>query len=166
MRRGRPENRRFVVPAVVAAGLLLFLFLYIDDWGRDFTSSEAFIAPDATDSRLRPLTSRRSAAEMVEAVRAAAGRIRNWEYVGEASDGEAARLLFVRTHRLLRLQDDIVIRIEELSGQRRVTGESRSRVSLIGDLGANPRNLRRFLAELRDVLEGARLAAEGGAAER
>jgi len=165
MRRGQLQNRRFVVPAAVAVGLLVFLFLYIDDWSRDFSSSEAFIAADAKDSRLRPLTSNRSAAELAQAVRAAAGRIRSWEYVGEASDEGAARLLFVRTGRLSRLKADIVIRIEDAGRQRRVTGESRSRFSVIGDLGANPRSLRRFLAELRDVLEGARSPAARGAAE-
>lgn len=163
MGRERLSNRRYVVPGAILAGLSLFLVLYIDDWSRDFTSNEAFIAADAKDPRLRPLFSRRSSAELSEAARAAAGRIRNWEYVGEASDGSTARVLFVRTSRLSRVRSDVVIRIEDLGEQRRLTGESRSRAGFIGDLGANPRALRRFLAEVRDVLEGAVVPLAGPA---
>jgi len=165
MTRDRARNRRLVVPAAVAAALLLFLFLYIDDWGRDFTSNEAFLAEDAGDPALRPLSSGRSSAELLEAVRAAAGRIRNWEYVGDAESGNTVTVLFERTNRLSRLKADVAIRIEDLGDRRRVTGESRSRTGFIGDLGANPRALRRFLAELRDVLEGAVAPAGGGATE-
>lgn len=166
MRRGQTRNRPVVVSAAVIAALLLFLFLYIDDWSRDFTSSEAFIASDAKDPALHPLRSERSSAELVDGVRAAAGRIRNWEYVGEASDGNMARVIFVRTSRLARLKDDIVIRIEDLGERRQVSGESRSRFRVIGDLGGNPRNLRRFLAELRDVLDGAVPRAPGRTTSR
>ena len=161
MRRGQTRSRPVVVAAAVVAALLLFLLLYIDDWSRDFTSSEAFIASDAKDPDLHPLRSERSTTELIEGVRAAAGRIRNWEQVGEASDGNVARVLFVRTSRLTRLKDDIVIRIEDLGDRREVTGESRSRFRVVGDLGGNPSNLRRFLAELRDVLDGAVPPAPG-----
>jgi len=161
MRRGQTRNRPVVVAAAVVAALLLFLLLSIDDWSRDFTSSEAFIASDAKNPALHPLRSERSTAELVEGARAAAGRIRNWEYVGEASDGNVARVLFLRTSRLTRLKDDIVIRIEDLGDRRQVTGESRSRFRVIGDLGGNPSNLRRFLDELRDVLDGAVSPAPG-----
>ena len=155
MRQNQDQNRRRVVWAATIAAPLLFLFLYVDDWSRDFTSSEALIASDAKNPELYPLRSQRSSAELVEGARAAAGRIRNWEYVGEAADGNVVRILFVRTNRLTRLKDDIVIRIEDLGQRRLVTGESRSRFRAIGDLGGNPRNLRRFLSELRDVLDGA-----------
>jgi hypothetical protein len=76
-------------------------------------------------------------------------------------------ILFVRTHRLLRLRDDIVIRIEDLGERRQITGVSRSRFDAVGDLGGNPRNLRRFLIEFRDVLDGAGPAAplRAGASE-
>ena len=52
----------------------------------------------------------------------------------------------------MRLKDDIIIRIEDRGERCRVTGESRSRTSF-GDLGQNPRNLRRIVTELFVVLE-------------
>jgi uncharacterized protein (DUF1499 family) len=147
------RDKRVRTALIVLAGLLLFLLLYIDDWGRDFTTNEAFITPDSADPELRapqyPLTTE----EMIEAVRSAAGRIRNWEYVGEAGDGESVQLLFVRTSRILRFKDDVIILIKSRGGRSVVTGVSRSRIGF-GDLGQNPRTLRRFLAELQDVWEG------------
>jgi len=165
MRRERPGKQRFVVPAAIVAALVLVLVFSIDDWSRDLTSNEAFLAPEAKDPGLRPLVSRRTSAELVEAVRAAAGRIRNWEYVGDAAGGNTVTVLFVRTSRLSGLKADVAIRVEDLGDRRRVTGESRSRTGVIGDLGANPRALRRFLLELRDVLEGAVAPTGAGAAE-
>jgi hypothetical protein len=91
---------------------------------------------------------------MVEAVRQAAFRIGNLDYVGEVADGDRVQLVFVRTNRILRLKQDVVIRIRDVNGRRVVTGESRSRLG-VGDLGGNPRTLRRILIELKDVLEGA-----------
>ena len=146
-------DRRLLLPLGVLAGVLVLLAGVVDDWSRDFTSHEAFIADGASDPSLRPLTSRRSLADLVEAVRRAAGRIRNLEYVGVASDETGARILFLRTHRILRLKSDVVIEVKDLGGRRIVRGEARSRLA-IGDLGSNPRTLRRILAELRDVLEG------------
>ena len=154
MNRDALKRRRLILLATVIVLLAAFLFGYVDDWGRDFTTNEAFIAHDAADPTLRPLESDRSTADLLEGVLRAAGRIRNWEYVGEAGDGNTVRVLFVRTSRIWRFKDDVVIRIEDLGDRRVVTGESRSRLG-IGDLGQNPRSLRRFLAELRAVLAGA-----------
>lgn len=150
---GSNRRRLFVLGTIVVLAAT-FLFVYVEDWSRDFTTNEAFIAHDSTDPGLRPMLSSRSVAELNEAVRRAASRIRNWEYVGEAADGNTSRVIFVRTSRLWRFKDDVVIRVEDLGDRRVVTGESRSRFG-IGDLGQNPRTLRRFLAELRDVLDGA-----------
>lgn len=130
-----------------------FFVLYIDDWGRDFTSNHAEISDLSLDETLRPLTSQRSAEDLVLAVKWAARRIRNWEYIGDAEDGKATMIIFVRTHRLLRFKDDITIRVEDRGTERVITGESRSRLGL-GDLGRNPRNLRRILDELRSILAG------------
>ena len=148
------KNKRLILLALAIVLLAAFLFGYVDDWSRDFTTNGASIAHDATDPTLRPLDSNRSTADLLEGVRRAAGRIRNWEYVGEAGDGNTVRVLFVRTSRIWRFKDDVVIRIEDLGNRRVVTGESISRFG-IGDLGQNPRTLRRFLAELRAVLAGA-----------
>ena len=152
----------------VAAGLLLvWVFLTVDDWGRDLVSHEAAITDDAEELELRPLTTTRTSLEMADAVKMAASRIRNWSYVGDASEGNNRLLYFVRTNRLLRLKDDVTIRIEDIGPRRRITGESIGRLG-IGDLGRNPRNLQRLLDELRLVLQGSgyiRHARAGGEEE-
>jgi uncharacterized protein (DUF1499 family) len=150
------KDKRVVTPVVIVASLIAFLVLYIDDWGRDFTTNEAFIDEDASDPGLRAPRLPMTPAQAIELVRRAAGRIRNWEYVGEVGDGDSFKLLFVRTSRLLRFKDDVTIRIESRDGLQVISGESRSRIGF-GDLGQNPRTLRRFLAELNDVWEGSEI---------
>jgi hypothetical protein len=150
----RKKRNRYIAPLAITAFLLLFLFGYIDDWSRDFTDNEASISAEAEDAGLRPLFDARPTAEMMEAVKRAAGRIRTWEYIGHAREGDTTLVLFVRTSRIWRFKDDIIILIDDLGDRRQVSGQSASRIG-VGDLGQNPRNLRRLLAELRDVLEGA-----------
>jgi uncharacterized protein (DUF1499 family) len=152
---GRKKKRNpYIIPAVVAALLALFLFGYIDDWSRDFTRNSAEISPDAEDPGLRPLVTRLSTDDAIEACVRAAGRIRTWEHIGEAGEGNVSLILFVRTSRVWKFKDDIIIVIENLGSKRMISGKSASRIG-IGDLGQNPRNLKRFMAELRAVLEGA-----------
>jgi hypothetical protein len=145
------RKRRWVRWAL-AAGSLLALFVVIDDPGRDFTTNHAAIADDSADPALKPLVFDRTAAELVEAPRLAARRIKNWEYIGTARIDNAATVVFERTGRVLRIKDDIIIRVEDLGQRCRLTGESRSRTRF-GDLGQNPRNLRRILSELAVVLD-------------
>jgi len=149
-----PLTRKRLKWLAVPAGLLVLGVLQIDDWGRDLRSHEAAITEGSTDPALRPFRSPRSTDQLILGVRAAATRIRNWEYTGEARDGGTVSLMFVRTHRLLRIRDDILIRVEDRGDHRLVSGISTSRLE-VADLGRNPRNLKRLLAELRTVLEGA-----------
>ena len=153
MRFQLPRDKKVTVPLGIAVALVLFLLFHVDDWSRDFTTNEAFIEEHSADPSLRAVRLPLTAPQAAEAVRRAAGRIRNWEYVGEAADGDAVLLIFVRTSRIWRFKDDVVIRVAHDKGAQLITGESRSRIG-IGDLGQNPRTLRRFLAELRDVYEG------------
>lgn len=133
--------------------LLLALFLWsIEDWSRDFVAYEASIS-DRAAPELQPLRSMRSADELSLAVQAAGRRIMNWEFIGETRDADTRVLLFLRTGRLTRVRDDIVIRIEDRSNERVIYGDSRSRLHL-GDLGRNPRSLKRLLHELNAVLAG------------
>jgi hypothetical protein len=156
MRKTKRRKKRnpYIIPIAVAGALALFLFGYVDDWSRDFTRNSASISPDAEDSRLHPLVSRLSTEHLVEAARRAGGRIRTWEHIGDANEGNTTLVLFERTSRIWRFKDDIIIIIEDLGRERMISGKSESRIGF-GDLGQNPRNLRRFLAEFRAVLEGA-----------
>jgi len=138
---------------LVLAALVGFVVLSVDDWSRDLTAHQAEISALALDDSLRPISSTRSTDDVVEAVRWAGRRIRNWEHRGEVENDDETLVLFVRTNRLLRIKDDITIRVKNHGDRREVSGESVSRLA-VGDLGRNPRNLRRLLAELRAVLEG------------
>lgn len=146
------RRRRLRWVAAVLAVLVLFA-LSIDDWGRDLREHDASTTVAAEDPALRPYESRRTVPELVEGLRFAASRIGNWRYVGTAGDGRRMTVSFVATHRLLRLEQDITMTVEDLGNRRVVNGTSISRLAL-PDLGSNPDNLRRIGAELRAVLEG------------
>jgi len=137
-----------------AGGALLLLVFYVDDWRRDFISHEASISAASRDPTLRPLDTTRSSTEMTAAIKMAARRIRNWRFSGEVIDGNTTLIYYVRTNRLPRIKDDVILRVEDRGRNRVLTGESRGRLPL-GDLGRNPRNLRRLRNELTLVLEGA-----------
>ena len=153
--RYRGDGRRLRW-AIVGAAILLWVVLAVDDWGRDFTANYAEVSAEASDGDLRPLTSDRSVRELVTAVQWAARRIGGWEHVGDSFEDGAATVLLVGRSPLLRLKADVVVRVVDRGAQRVVTASSGTREPLfVGDLGRNPRNLRRLFTELRDVLDGA-----------
>jgi hypothetical protein len=135
----------------IAVGAIALLVWSIDDPLRDFTENHAAIAEGARDPRLRPREFDLPVPQLAGAIEQAARRIRGWEYVGDAESGSATVLLFVHTTRVWGFVDDVTLRLEDVDGRTVVTGESRSR-SELGDLGRNPRNLRRILSELELVL--------------
>ena len=143
---------------MLLAGLLLVLALSVD-FGRDFTENHAETSAGGggADDELAPVVSPRSLEELVVAVRWAGKRVGGFEHVGDSFAGDdEATVLFSVTSRLLRLKDDVAVHIVDEGRQRVVTASSGTRNALpIGDLGRNPRNLRRLMTELRDVLDGA-----------
>ena len=146
-----PRRRRMLRLAVGAGLLLAWILLQVDDWGRDLTGYRAQTSPTASDPLLRTLQRPEPARELVQAIKWAAFRMRNVQYIGETSDKNTTLVLFVRTHRLLRIKDDIVMRVEDQGSRRLVGGAAESRLH-VGDLGRNPRSLRRLRAELLAVL--------------
>jgi len=137
--------------------LLLLLALQIEDWSRDFTSNYAEVSSEVHHSSgPSPLISDRSIPELVVAVQWAGRRIGGFRFVGDSYEDHAATVLFSVTSPVLRLKDDVMVTIVDRDGQRVVTASSGSRTALpIGDLGRNPRNLRRLYTERGDGLEGA-----------
>jgi hypothetical protein len=155
MNRARDTTRRnWIRFAVAVVGLVVFMAVYIEDWGRDFTEYEAVLSIEQVDQALEHAFRERPVEQLVDGIKMAAGRIKNWQYVGEAADGNTTLVYFVRQSRLLRLRDDVILRVEDLEIRRTISGTSRARTHL-GDLGRNPRNLRRLLSELTIVLDGA-----------
>ena len=99
--------------------------------------------------------------EWSNAVHWAGKRIKNLKFSGEVSDGDTLILKFVRTHRLLRLKDDVTVRIKRIGREQTIETHSKARLG-IGDLGRNPRNIRRLHAELEDVLGESNLVSAIG----
>lgn len=150
MESWRKLGRRALVPIVVVALLLLS----IDDWSRDWVAYAAEIPEDGSTGATKPLVSTRPTEQLVEAVRWAAARVGGFEFVGTTTEGALTTVSLVRTTRPFGLRDDVTVRIRDLGARRIVTGTSVSRLH-VGDLGRNPRNLRRILAEVDAVLENA-----------
>ena len=145
------RRRRWIFPSIVALSLLA-LIVTIDDWSRDFTTNYSVMTETAEDPDLRPVVFERPADEVVDAIQEAADRIKSWEFIGAAQVDRSTMVVLERTSRIWRFKDDIILRVEDLGLRCRLGGESRSRIGY-GDLGQNPRNLRRILAELRTVLD-------------
>jgi len=146
----RQSSRRAFVPVA----LLALVLLSIDDWGRDWTAYAAEIHEDGSAGRIWPLVSTRPTDQIVEAARWAALRVGGFEFTGVATDGDLTSVTLVRTTRPFGLHDDVTLRIRDHGARRVVAGTSVSRLH-IGDLGRNPRNLRRLLAELDAILDNA-----------
>lgn len=148
----RVRHKRRWLRWVIAAMALVTLFVAIDDPARDFTTNHAEISETSEDPALRPREYEMRVDDLVYAIRKAAECIKNWEYVGTAGIDGRTMVVFERTSRVWKLKDDVILRVEDLGGRSRLTGESKSRIEY-GDLGQNPRNLKRILAELDTVLD-------------
>lgn len=137
--------------ATVLFGLLIGVLSQVENWSRDFTTNTAATDDNASDSRLRPIDSASSPAELKDVVIAETSKLPNWELVEQIEEDGAAKLHFVRTTGLWKFKDDIRVQIGPIeSGGSRLTAESRSRVGK-GDLGQNPRNLRELHAAVRQA---------------
>jgi uncharacterized protein (DUF1499 family) len=87
--------------------------------------------------------------KLLDAVRRAVEGLPRWTLEGE----DEKELRAVRRTRLLRFQDDVIVRVRPRGGGSEARFESRSRVGK-GDLGQNPRNLEELLAAVNRELSG------------
>lgn len=94
---------------------------------------------------LAPLALRAAPEACYERVRALAAATPRWEVVGD--DAAARRLEAVATTGLLRFKDDVVVEVRPAPEGCAVHMRSKSRLGR-GDLGANARRIRAFLARL------------------
>jgi uncharacterized protein (DUF1499 family) len=74
-------------------------------------------------------------------------RLPGWEFVGEGKGPAGAEVQAVHTMPLLRLKDDVTVRIKRERGRTMVSVRSKSRM-LKWDFGQNARNIRELLSAL------------------
>lgn len=148
-----------------AAVIVAYVLLGIDDWSRDWVEYEATLRFDPANRHVARALAEPpgypdyvSLAEWSQAVQWAGKRIKNLEFGGEVSDGDTRILTFVRTQRLFRLKDDVTVRIERAAGGPTIETHAVARLHL-GDLGRNPRTIRRLHAELEDIVAESNLVS-------
>ncbi len=161
-------KKRLRTAGIWATIVIAYILIGIDDWSRDWVEHEATLRFEPTRRHVGQLLvappghpNHVSMSEWSNAVQWAGKRIKNLEFSGEISDGDTLILKFVRTHRLLRLKDDVTVRIERIGREQTIETHSKARLR-IGDLGRNPRNIRRLHAELEDVLGESNLVSSIG----
>ena len=161
-------KRRLRTAGIWATIIIAYVLIGIGDWSRDWVEHEATLRFEPTHARVGQLLvappghpNHVSMSEWSDAVQWAGKRIKNLEFSGEISDGNSLILKFVRTHRLLRLRDDVTVRVERIGRETTIETHSKARLR-IGDLGRNPRNIRRLHTELEDVLDESNLVSAIG----
>ena len=132
----------------ILGALAIGVIAQVEDWSRDLTTNVAKLDEQHRDPRLKPLASHLPAAELAARVEAAASELPRWRLLSRDQTTDGIVLRFVRTTRLWRFQDDVVVSIQSREQGTLLNAESRSRVGR-GDLGQNPRNLRELLDKLR-----------------
>lgn len=141
---------RYLGPAIgiVALLLTLWIFSYIEDWSRDLTTNTAETSPTAKDQRLRTLTIALSLDELEQKLKTISDTESLWSYARtEPIDESTRRVYLVRTTRLMRYKDDVMVTLKRTGEQTTVDVYSKSRIGK-GDLGQNPRNIRELLAHI------------------
>ncbi|MFI5184403.1 MAG: DUF1499 domain-containing protein [Vicinamibacteria bacterium] len=84
---------------------------------------------------------------VVKGVKTVAARLPGWEVVGVAKGPAGAEIQAVHTLALLRLKDDVTIRVRREGSRTKVSARSKSRIGP-WDFGQNARNLREILDAL------------------
>lgn len=107
--------------------------------------------PEYPDLRVRDFMTGED--KVAKAARATVERLPRWTFVAQGKGPGGTEIQAVSRTRLLRLEDDVTIRIRREGGRTRVSVKSKSR-SGSADFGQNARNIQLFLAELDRELFG------------
>jgi uncharacterized protein (DUF1499 family) len=131
-----------LIVAGVAAALLA--------WPR-INSVETGRTPEYPD--LQPREYAASEQKVTEALKAAAGRLSRFAFVGAGRGPGGSEVHYVASTPVLRFKDDVNVRIRREGAKTKVTVRSKSRMGTM-DFGQNARNVRELLAALDRELSG------------
>lgn len=137
--------KRFLLILVVAGAAAALLA-----WPR-LNSVETGRTPEYPD--LQPREYAASEQRVTEALKAAAGRLSRFTFVGAGRGPGGSEVQYVATTRVLRFKDDVSVRVRREGGKTKVSVRSKSRVGKI-DFGQNARNVRELLGALDRELAG------------
>lgn len=140
-----------LIAFVGVLAVLISAALQVDDWSRDLSINRASTSAEASDETLRTLKLSTTIEQVREAIDRFVEQHANWSLSKTASDDENQILVsLVRTSRLFRFADDVEVTLQPCPEGTLVDAVSQSRIGK-GDLGQNPRNLRKLLEALRDA---------------
>jgi uncharacterized protein (DUF1499 family) len=131
--------KRFLLLLAVAGAAAAFLA-----WPR-INLVETGRTPEYPD--LQPREYAAGEQRVTEAVKAAAGRLSRFTFLGSGRGPGGSEVHYVASTLVLRLKDDVNVRIRREGGKTKVTVRSKSRMGTM-DFGQNARNVRELLGEL------------------
>ena len=144
---------RTFLKAMVLAAVLAGAWSYFH-WPR-LNEVETGRTPEYPDLRVRDYLAGED--KVAKAARQTVERLPRWTFVAQGKGPGGTEIQAVARTRVLRLEDEITIRIRREGGRTRVAVRSKSRTGS-ADFGQNARNIRLFLTELDRELFGAREA--------
>ena len=140
---------RVFLKAMLVAALLGGAWAYFH-WPR-LNEVETGRTPEYPELRIRDFMAGED--KVAKAARATVERLPRWTFVASGKGPGGTAIQAVAKTRILRLEDDVTIRIRREGGRTRVSVHSKSR-SGSADFGQNARNIRLFLSELDRELFG------------
>jgi hypothetical protein len=106
-------------------------------------------SPEYPDLKVREY--RAGVEDVSRAVQKVLKRLPRWEFVGAGSGPRGAEIRAVHTALILRIRDEVTVRVSSAGGRTHLSVRSRSE-SLPWDFGQNARNIREFLESLDDAV--------------
>ena len=137
--------KRFLLLLVVAGAVAAFLA-----WPR-LNMVETGRTPEYPD--LQPREYAASEQRVTEALKAAAGRLSRFAFVGAGRGPGGSEVHYVASTPVLRFKDDVNVRIRREGAKTKVTVRSKSRMGTM-DFGQNARNVRELMAALDREMGG------------
>lgn len=137
--------KRFLLLLVVAGAVAAFLA-----WPR-LNMVETGRTPEYPD--LQPREYAAGEQRVTEALKAAAGRLSRFAFVGAGRGPGGSEVHYVASTPVLRFKDDVNVRIRREGAKTKVTVRSKSRMGTM-DFGQNARNVRELMAALDREMGG------------